>query len=258
MDGYVDLTAEELIALGAAVGVRLPTRLLGQELDEVQLEQVGAVGRRSLLARGLVQAVDGGHEMPVALSDAIERMGDPFVITVVATISRAERSVSWLFIGRSELTVLTGLADQNLRLRALTIADLPGALARLSGLDHDLVPAGVQEFSLDLARFGAAVSEARSAGGGAEDTAALLQASGVGLDHLDDALVAFGGDGVVHAVVTTYPDPDGTPKSSSTAWVERDGTALRLDLRDDGWLHGDGVAASDLLDEVRQGFPTAA
>lgn len=255
MHGYLDLTAEEVAAVAAAIGVDPPWHLMAADLPADAIADLARLGRRHLLARDLVTHDDAGYHIDSGLAAAVAVMGDPFVVTIVVEVGRETRSGSWVFVGEAAATIVTSLGDGVVRIRSIGIDAVPTAIARVAGLDRDLAPADDTGWRIDIQAIAAAAEElARD-----PDSSPFARADHAGLAGLDEAAEAIGDEGRVHAVVTIHPTSDGEPEASSTLWLEADGTLAALDLDEDRrWLSAVPVTSTEVLERIRGGFPRVA
>jgi hypothetical protein len=139
VDGYVDLTPEELLAALALVGAPPPPHLMvvGERLGS-DVEVVQRAGRRSLLARGIVQRVDDGLVLDAELEEVLRTIGEPGMIAN-ATAVGAEVGMAWLFVTPDSVASINVVEEGIQRVRCYPAEYVPLVLERLGRL-QDLRP----------------------------------------------------------------------------------------------------------------------
>lgn len=132
MDGYIDLSLEELTALGFFAGAELPGFLLQSaiELTEGQLRAAAASGERALRARGLLRGVGEDVEVDAAVLEAVRVASQPAMV-LLALHCGEKVELSWLLCGGEQVTVITRLPGGVLRVRLLPLSETAGAVQRL-------------------------------------------------------------------------------------------------------------------------------
>jgi hypothetical protein len=217
--GYIDVTAEELIAAAAATGVAPSAQVVGPvPPDRDTVETAVRVGRRALLARGLMRGSQQDLEIDDALAESVSIAASPRTLTVISTVSAAERSMTWCYEGDEDAVVLSTLEPGLFRLRLLPAEALPAALEIIGGLDGATGTGAFPEFTVDVS------GPIEAADGGGGDAESLDQAVRTVVDELDPAVLGrlAGTGGECTSVVVLRRGPDGAVISTETSWFRTD------------------------------------
>ncbi len=263
MDGYIDLTMEEMVALARAIELRIPAPVLttGPPPSDEVLATAAKVGRRVLVARGLAKSVEGGAEIDAGVLDAIEGLCTGAVVTAIGHVGTSWAQ-TWLVAGQEDTVVASILSSGNYRLRVVPTELLPSVIVKLSSLDREGAGEAAPgiEVAFDLESLGEKLEDVVGDDGTPPDldVAELLVAVGESESGADAIRsVVDDTDATSRWVITFWPEGDGEIHRGSVIWLERgDGSLMAVDVEDDRAVLAP-VDGRTLLDRIRTGFPVA-
>jgi hypothetical protein len=209
---YLDVTAEELLAVCSMVGVPPPFQVVGA--GDVDVEAVSAAarrGRRSLLARGLARTVESDEQIDEALATTMETVSAPGLAAFVTALTQDGQSLTGMYVDDARAVVLGTLEPGLFRLRLLPPDVFGAALVLVCGLEDavDAGPIEPSELPLDPALLDDDGADERVV---AEAVTRLVAS-------LPPAVRAtFGAGGTTTSVIGVVRDPSGDLVTRSLVW----------------------------------------
>lgn len=247
--GYVDLSLAEAEALSVAIGVpHLPWLVPPRPADPAS-DRV-AVGRESLLARGLARRTDAGYQVDSNLAGAMRicaRSGHVLSIYDVAVIEgRARLGMSWLCVGDDTSVSVSGHPDSGVvRIRSFPTPGTLHVMRRLTGGLDGMSPAPLS-FSLTRAQLDR-LRELLPAEGDRPIDPLTLDRAGIDTERVGEVL----GDLSRAVVVTSLRGSAHGVTGQAFSWFVTEGQGLlQLRVSPDGSLDLAPVRGSDALQEM--------
>jgi len=250
---FVDLTAEEVVAIAAMLDVLPPLQIVGPEPPDPEAITIAAgIGRRSLIARRLARTIDGVEQIEQLLAESIRTTSNPQIMTIVTKVSEADQAITWLYLDETGVTVVSNLEDGLYRLRRIPGDAFGPALELVSGLD-DTTGAPMNGFVIDIGEL----SDAMEAGGGDTTGSAVEEAT----DHLRASVLASalgsqdaeGGEAT--SVSMLWRSEDNADQVTSIVWY-RNGAGQWSHVTIDGRLiTGEPSSPSAIIGDLRAALP---
>lgn len=241
------LTREELLAAAALAGLKPSPEIVGLRSDERdELERALLVGRRVLLARGLVAPPGKEGGIDPRLLRVVQRVCEAPSAFFVGRSGAGGGSGAFLYADEGEAAFLAVLEPYLYSVVIAAWDSLDDTLANVAGLGDAGKPTGTVDVSLDLSGIDASTEVAPDA---------LAPALRAALDHLATASAEV----PVEAGASSYsilalprqgdPAPHGTP---ALAWVRLDaGGFLVFDLQDIADVRITSATAAQVRSSVR-------
>lgn len=223
--GFVDLSVEEVIALASLVGPELPAYLLGpgDPPTQAQLDAAAIVGRRALVARGVLVLADGELKADAPVLEAVELACRPD-LTLLALSVGATSLGAWILSDQRHATVVVAVGQGVFRHRVVEI-DRVGAVLRKLLPVADPGPSAaaplLDSSTVDSLRARAAAGETLEGIDLPEDvTVNALISGGAGpTDPLADRSVWWlSGEGVLQRVVSAGGSASLEPCTRQQIW----------------------------------------
>lgn len=228
LNGYVDLTVEELLALARAAQVEPPLQLMptsGEHPAKSTMDAAADVGRRVLIARGFAREGDRRDMVDAGLLSALRCTAAAPLVAVVLTLGNASEA-SWLYLSEAVCVVTTPAGAGNVRMRMTPMSELRSVLARLLEIPPVLGPSGDSRVVLNVDGLNRAVADGRI--GPQTSQEEVFAALDVDASDAPWAADVLGGDASLHGVIVLRQDLKDVGETRATWWLQAPGSGITL------------------------------